>query len=102
MTAPPASFDAFKKTLVKINYHFFWLAEAGDALYNAGGGVVRASGLSNDRWVGSQFDLLIKQAINSHLVVIGGYSHFFADDFLHESGAHRDVDFFYLTLQYTF
>ena len=96
------TFVPCKKITVRLAGHIFWRAEEHDALYNAGGGVVRMAGTSTDREIGSEIDLLLKYAISRHLVAIGGYSHFFPDEFVSETGADSGIDFTYFILQYTF
>ena len=73
-----------------------------DALYNAGGAVVRPGSASDERFVGSELDLLVKYEFNRHLMGMFGYSHFFAGDFIEDSGADKDIDFVYASLQFTF
>ncbi len=97
-----ATLKPIDKMTLKLTGHLFWRADGDDALYNAGGGVVRAGALSNEREVGSEIDLLIKYAFNRHLSGMFGYSHFFAGDFIEESGSAADIDFFYLSMQLTF
>lgn len=82
--------------------HLLWRAEDTDALYNAGGGVVRPGGLGVDDEVGAELDLTIKYKFDRHLTGFFGYSHFFAGDFIQESGASEDIDFVYVQLQYVF
>jgi hypothetical protein len=82
--------------------HFFWRDDTSDAVYNAGGGVVRAGNLGNSREIGQEIDLTAKYQFNRHLQGLVGYSHFFAGDFINESGAGNDIDFIYVQVQYTF
>ena len=87
---------------VGLTGHLFWRAEDRDALYNAGGAVVRAGGLGVDDEVGAELDLTIKYRFDRHLTGLLGYSHFFAGDFIEESGVSDDIDFVYAQLQFTF
>ncbi len=91
-----------EKLVVKLTGHFYWRAEQNDALYNAGGGIVRASGVGLSREVGSEIDLLAKYPFTSHLTGVLGYSRFFAGNFIEQTGASQDIDFVYLIMQYTF
>jgi hypothetical protein len=91
-----------KKMTVGVTGHFFWRDSTDDALYSAGGGVVRAGGLGSDREVGQEIDVTVKYAFSRHFVGLLGYSHFFAGDFIDESGADDDIDFLYVQLQYSF
>ena len=87
---------------VKLANHIFRRADNDDAMYNAGGGIVRAGGLSNDKFIGFETDLTLKYKFNSHLTGLLGYSHFFAEDFIEDTGRHKDIDFGYIQLQFTF
>ncbi len=92
-----------KKLLVKLTGHAFWRADDADAVYNAGGGILRAAapGAGADE-IGAELDMLVKYPFTSHLVGTFGYSHFFASTFFEQTGRSRDVDFVYLIMQYTF
>ena len=82
--------------------HNFWRANENDALYNAGGRVLRVGGRGSPKAVASEMDVLVKYKIEWHTVVGGGYGRFFTGEFLSASGPGRDVTFAYLWLQYTF
>ena len=89
-------------TTVGVTGHFFWRADDSDALYNAGGGVARAAAPGTDSEVGAEVDLTVKHAFDRHLQGLLGYSHFFAGDFIKQTGTSKDIDFVYAQLQYTF
>ncbi len=101
---PGIVFSPIPKLKVLLQGHLFWRADEDDAVYNAGGGVLRAGSLSNEREVGAEIDLVVTYAFDAHLVAQFGYSHFFAGDFISEATptADDDIDFFYFQLQYTF
>ncbi len=82
--------------------HFFWRARTEDALYNAGGGIVRPGAAGNSRRVGWEGDLTAGYAFNRYLRLDGGYSHFAPGPFLKESGPSESMDFLYLAVQTTF
>ncbi len=96
------SFKPHKKIKVKADGHFFWRADTDDAMYHAGGGVVRAGALSNESEVGQELDITVAYKVDQHMSVVGGYSHFFAGDFLKESGTNADMDWFYFQVLYKF
>jgi hypothetical protein len=96
------SLSPIKKLSFSVEGHLFWRAEDDDALYNAGGGVVRAAGTSGENEVGSEIDLLAKYQFNRHLLGMLGYSHFFAGPFIEDTGPSEDIDFVYVSMQYTF
>jgi len=86
-----------------IAYHAFWLSDPEDALYHAGGGVVRrdATG-SSGREVGQELDLTVKWKLDVHSSVLVGYSHFWDDNFITNTGPSEDPDFFYVQYQLKF
>ena len=77
-------------------------AEATDAVYNAGGGVVRAGDAGSAREVGRELDVTLICPLDQHTTAQFGLSRFWAGDFIEESGASEDVNFAYAQLQYTF
>jgi hypothetical protein len=83
-------------------HHVFWRAREEDALYHAGGGVVRPGAAGSDRHVGHEVDLTVKKPLGSRWLLLAGYSRFFAGAFLDETGPGEDVDFIYTSVQYTF
>ncbi len=87
---------------VRLAGHLFWRAETTDALYNAGGAVVRGGALGGDREVGQEIDVTVAWRFDRHWVAEAGYSHFFTGDFIAESGPSSDADFVYVQMQYTF
>ncbi|MHC4413788.1 MAG: alginate export family protein [Planctomycetota bacterium] len=91
-----------QRLVVGVAGHLFWRADDADALYNAGGGVVRGGGSSSSDEIGSELDITVKYQFDRHLTGLLGYSHFFAGDFIDESGANDDMDFVYVQLEYTF
>jgi len=96
------NFKPFDKTTMHLSAHYFLRADTSDALYNAGGGVVRAGGLSDEREIGAEIDFTVKYALDAHTTLEFGYSHFFAGDFIDESGSDDDMDFIYAQMQYRF
>lgn len=96
------NFKPFERTTVHASAHYFLRADTNDALYNAGGGVVRAGGLSDEREIGTEIDLVGKYAFDAHTTLEVGYSHFFAGEFIDESGSDDDMDWVYVQLEYRF
>ena len=91
-----------KKMGCKLAHHFFRRAEATDAFYNTGGGVVRAGTAGTDKEIGSEMDIKATYSINSHTSMLFGYSHFFTGDFIEQTGASKDTDFFYTQVLFRF
>jgi len=94
-------FPTKRPTSLKLDLHHFWLANEDDALYNAGGGVVRAGGV-NERNVGTEIDLTTNVNINAHTKFGAGYGVFIPDDFIDTTGPSRTTHFLYSQLQFTF
>lgn len=86
---------------LKATYHGFWRADENDAVYNAGGGVLRAASGSSETFVGTEIDVTVEYKFKRHWAALLGWSHFFPGDFIDETGAHEDVDLVYLQLQWT-
>ena len=66
------------------------------------GGVLRADSGSDETFIGSEVDLLLNWQFDRHLSGYIGYSHFFAGDFIEQTGPSEDIDFVYAALMYTF
>ncbi|MFQ5928405.1 MAG: alginate export family protein [Acidobacteriota bacterium] len=96
------SFQPMRRMSIRIDGHFFWRAEDRDALYNAGSGILREGAPGSSKRVGSEIDLTWRYSIDRHTLIFLGFSHFFAGDFIRETGPDKDIDFGYMTLQYTF
>jgi hypothetical protein len=90
------------KFVAKVENHIFWRADSNDALYNAGGGVVRGGDTGSASEVGSELDFTFVYKHDASWALLAGYDHFFAGDFIKESGPSEDIDFAYLSAQYTF
>lgn len=91
-----------KSVTLSSSVHFFWLASDDDALYNPGGAVVRPASASADREVGQEVDVVATWRVDRHLTLEGGYSHFFAGDFIAGTGPDDDMDWVYLQAAYRF
>ena len=91
-----------KRLALRADYYWFWRQSDADALYGTAGNIQRASGGSDETYVGSELDLLLNWQIDRHLAAYFGYSHFFAGDFIEETGPDDDIDFVYGALVYTF
>lgn len=99
-----ASAQPLDRLTVRAALHVFWRASDNDALYNAGGGVVRGGGLAGSRYVGAELDLTAKYKLDAHTTLLLGYSHFFAGDYIEDAtpAADDDIDYFYAQVQWVF
>ena len=91
-----------KAIVIKLAYHMFRRAENTDALYNAGGGVVRTAEAGDSRDVGDEIDLTIIYKASREVKIAGGISQFSAGKFIKESGASDDINFGFVQAHYTF
>lgn len=53
---------------------------------------------SDATFVGSELDLLVNWQMDRHTAAYFRYSHFFARDFIEESGPDENIDFVYVAL----
>lgn len=90
------------KSSIQLDWHTFSLATRADGLYGVGGTMVRKPNGDGSKSVGDEIDLVWRFTPNPHLLLELGLGRFSADDYLSETGAGEDVDFAYLTTQYTF
>ena len=91
-----------KRLTLRADYHLFWRYSDEDAIYGVAGAIQRADGGSGASFVGSELDLIVNWQIDRHTSAYFGYSHFFAGDFIDESGPSEDIDFVYAAIAYTF
>jgi hypothetical protein len=91
-----------KKLSLRTDYHLFWRYSDADAIYGVGSGIQRPDAASGATYIGSELDLLLSWQIDRHKAAYVGYSHFFAGDFIDETGPDEDIDFFYAAMTYTF
>jgi hypothetical protein len=68
---------------VWLQYHHFWLDDATDALYNAGGVAIRRdpTGAAGNN-VGDEIDVVLNFHLNRYSDLMVGYSHLFGGGFL--------------------
>jgi hypothetical protein len=76
-----------------LDWDFFWRESTRDGIYGNAVNLIRSGLTSNARYVGNQVQFLTEWQANRHLVVTAAYAHFFAGEFLKESGPGEDVDY---------
>lgn len=97
-----AGWKAAPKLTVNFQVHDFQADSTKDAIYNAGGGVVRAGGSYRSPAIGQEFDVTAAWNYNRHVVLEGGYGHFYAGAAIEQSGRSGDIDFAYVGSTVTF
>lgn len=85
-----------KKLKIQGDVHLIYLDTVKDSYYSVGRAVVRTAATGVDNHLGNEVDLTADYQVNEWVNVGVGYSHFFAGDYLRETGADDDADFFYL------
>lgn len=93
-------------TTVWLQYHHFWLAQASDALYNAGGVPIRrdSTGQSGQN-VGDEIDVVLNFHLTCYSDFMFGYSRLFGGGFLENTSspnlaANSDLLFFMYQLKW--
>jgi hypothetical protein len=93
-------FTPVKDVTVRTDFHAFWLASNDDVWYRANGSTAvrpltpAARGASN--YAGSELDVVVSWKARKELTFEMGYSHFFAGDYLGDTGTKDDADFAYV------
>jgi len=95
-----------KAVTMKAEYHAFWLETTEDVWYRANGvtpvrpltPISRAAG----NYAGSEVDVTVQWNVTKNLQFEGGYSHFFAGDYLADTGPSDDADFGYVQAKLIF
>ena len=101
-----------KKLVIDVKAHFFKLDEVNDNWWHIGGAAAnRGAGAGNgtftnaagalerlDDDLGQEIDVTLKYKMFKNFGVVAGYSHFFADDYIEDTGGgiDRGIDWFYL------
>jgi len=78
---------------ISTDWDVFWRQSTRDGLYGNAVNLVRSSGASRARFVGSQLQTALEWRIDRHVTVTLVYAHFFTGRFLEETRPGRDVDF---------
>lgn len=99
---PELTFHLTDDITLDMAQHFFWRQNTSDAIYNLSNGVVRAGPASRARTIGNEFDIALTWQIQRHISAYAGYAHFFAGQFIKQTGAHQDQDFAYASVTFTF
>ena len=95
-----------KNVTVQLDYHAFWLASTDDVWYRANGTTavrpLTPAARAADSFAGQEIDFTVTWNATKYLQIHAGYSHFFAGDYLGDTGASDDADFGYVQATLTF
>ena len=83
-------------------YRQFWRESDQDAVYTSSGNILRGSGESNARGIGSEIDLQVNWQLDRYISAYAGYSHFFSGPFVKNTGPSSDINFAHTALTFTF
>jgi hypothetical protein len=82
-----------KTISVMPNAAFYWRESTQDGLYSAGGGIVVTGQKSNARSIGTHAAVQLRWELNRHVTFFAEYLHFFPGQFLRQSTAGQDIDY---------
>lgn len=83
-----------KKVTAELDYHAFWLADTNDAWYRANGlTTVRPISPHAGNFVGTELDFVLTWNVCKNLSLQAGYCHFFAGDYLKDTGPSDGANF---------
>lgn len=89
-----------KQVTLRTDFHAFFLASTDDFWYRANGVTpvrpLNAAARDASNYAGSELDVIVTWAVNKGLALEAGYSHFFAGDYLADTGPSDDADFGYV------
>ncbi len=100
-----------KKLSFDFHYHAFWLADTHDYWFRSNGlstlrttspdgRDVRTIGAGN--YAGQEVDAIATYDVTKNVKLQVGYAHFFAGDYLVDTGPHSDADFGYVMTTFSF
>jgi hypothetical protein len=96
-------FTPWKGWPLTTNYHTWWLAEARDGIYTAGGTpLARVIAGASDTHVGQEVDVQVSHPLTQQLQLSGGYAHIFPGGFLKEATPGASYHYPYVMVTYVF
>ena len=99
---PSLTVSPAERWSVTADVNAFWRLETEDGVYAPSGQLVRASGGSGERFVGTSASLAVTYSVSDHLSLGAIYTHFAAGDFIEATGPSDDIDFIELTATFRF
>lgn len=90
------------KWWLELAFHGFWLDDSDDSWYGAAGTPIRTSTTTNETHVGWELDISVKHWLADNVWLWFGYSHFFAGDYVEDTGRSPDADWFWCQLTVDF
>jgi hypothetical protein len=91
-----ASLNPAKKWKIIPATNFFWVDSYRDSWYDTAGRKLRTLAVGKARYyVGQEASLLAKYDLSAEVKLEAGYAHFFSGDYIKDTGASDDADWFY-------
>ncbi len=87
---------------IEAAFHYFLLDSDTDSWYNAAGAPIRTVGGGVSNSVGAEIDLHAKYTLNPATKLWIGYSHFFAGNYVEDTGDSPDMDWVYFQMTVNF
>lgn len=100
-----------KKLSIDVRYHAFWLADTHDFWFRSNGYSTLRTTTPDGRdvrtinagnYAGQEAEAVISYDLTKNVKLQTGYAHFFAGDYLVDTGPHSDADFGYVMTTFTF
>lgn len=97
------SFEPHEDVEARVAYYSFWLAAREDSYY-AGGGLPNRRDITgrSGNELGDEIDITVQWQLDVHQTLLLGWSHFFTDNFIEETGPGVDADLFYMQYRLVF
>ncbi len=97
------SFSPVKKLKILAQHHMYFREDTDKGLTTVAGGAFRGNASPTDNaFIGNEIDVTASYPIYKNTSLLIGYSHFFAGDFIDDTGSADDIDFFYTQLLFRF
>ena len=103
--------EPVKNLELELQWHAFWLADTNDYWYRSNGvSTLRTKApagrdvrrINASSYAGQELDLTVTWKVSKELKILAGYNHFFAGDYLRDTGPHDDADLGYVQAQLLF
>jgi len=95
-----------KQVTAQLDYRAFFIASNDDFWYRANGTTavrpLTPAARDAGQFEGSQIEFITTWNVCKYFQLQGGYAHFFAGDYLKDTGPHDDADFGYVQATFTF
>ena len=99
---PVLMFSPLPNISCDLDAAWFWRESLEDGLYQIGGALIRPSGGSRARYIGSQINFELRWALDMHTTIAVNLAGFFTGGFLKDTGPADDVAFSNVGITYRF